>query len=200
MKLDELLFRTSLAHPVNAGLYMAFKHCISFETCLAVNFGFDRFRIVPDIVSKLLRAAICSRFAVLSNPSRRPFLRQVVNLYLLLCTGFDSEHVVLTSATHWSGSRVQVWVKVRAHASHLGDDLAITPEGYSWRQSKVLTAKSMGELLGPRSSNAWAGRTREHKHKVFPSWRQSLRAATGSLEQNMLPLLRYWLSLRVKRV
>ena len=30
-----------------------------------------------------------------SNLSRRPFLGHVVNLDLLLCTGFDSEHVVL---------------------------------------------------------------------------------------------------------
>ena len=30
-----------------------------------------------------------------SNLSRRPFLRQVVDLDLLLCTGFDSEHSVL---------------------------------------------------------------------------------------------------------
>ena len=29
------------------------------------------------------------------NLSRRPFLRQVVNTDLLLCTGFDLEHVVL---------------------------------------------------------------------------------------------------------
>ena len=37
--------------------------------------------------------------------------------------------------------------------------MAITPEGYSRRQSKVLTAKSMAELLGQRSCTAWAGRT-----------------------------------------
>ena len=38
-----------------------------------------------------------SEVAVLfdSNLSRRPFLGQVVDLDLLLCTGFDSEHVVL---------------------------------------------------------------------------------------------------------
>ena len=69
--------------------------------------------------------------------------------------------------------------------------LAMTPEDYSRRQSKDLTAKSMAKLLGPRSGTAWAGRTGEHKHRAFPSRRQSLRAATGSLEENMLPLLRY---------
>ena len=38
--------------------YMAFKHRISFATDLAANFGYFRFRIMPDIVSRLLRAAI----------------------------------------------------------------------------------------------------------------------------------------------
>ena len=98
--------------------------------------------------------------------------------------------------TRWSGCRVQVWVQVWPPACHL----AITPKGYSRRQSKVLTAKSMAKLLGPRSGTAWAGRTGEHKHRAFPSRRQSLRAATGSLEENMLPLLRYWLSSIVKKV
>ena len=36
----------------------AFKHCISYTTNLAANFGCYRFSIMPDIVSKLLRAAI----------------------------------------------------------------------------------------------------------------------------------------------
>ena len=67
--------------------------------------------------------------------------------------------------------------------------LSITPEGYSRRQSKDSTAQSMAKLLGLRSGTAWAGRTGEHKHKVFPSRRQSLRAATGSFEENVLPLL-----------
>ena len=46
--------------------------------------------------------------------------------------------------------------------------LAITPEGYSRRQSKDLTAISMAKLLGQRSSSACAGRTGEHKQRVFP--------------------------------
>ena len=101
-----------------------------------------------------------------------------------------------TLTTLWSGDRVQVWVKVWAPAGHL----AITPEGYSRRQSKVLTAKSMAKLLGQRSGTAWAGRTGEIKHRAFPSQRQSLRAATCSLEENLLPLLRYWLSSSVNKV
>ena len=57
--------------------------------------------------------------------------------------------------------------------------LAITSEGYSRRQSKGFAAKSMAKPLGPRSGTACAGRTGEHKHRAFPSWRQSLLAATG---------------------
>ena len=34
------------------------------------------------------------------NLSRRPFLRQVIDLDLLLCTGFDSEHEVLFTFLH----------------------------------------------------------------------------------------------------
>ena len=55
-------------------------------------------------------------------------------------------------------------------------------------------------VLGPLSGSACAGRTGEHKHRAFPSRRQSLRAATGSLEENMLPLLQYWLSSRANKV
>ena len=69
--------------------------------------------------------------------------------------------------------------------------MEITPEGYSRRKSKVLTAKSMAELFGARSGTAWAGLTGEIKHRALPSGLQSLRAATSSLEENVLPLLRY---------
>ena len=59
--------------------------CILFATILAANFGCYWFRItlievdsesLPDIISKLLRAAILFD----SNLSRRPFLRQVMDL------------------------------------------------------------------------------------------------------------------------
>ena len=92
--------------------------------------------------------------------------------------------------TRQSGCRVQVWVQVLAPACHL----AITPEGYSTRQSKVVTAKSIAELEGHSSGTAWAGRTGEHKHREFPSQLQLLLAAAGSLEEEVL----YWLSSRVK--
>ena len=53
---------------------------------------------------------------------------------------------------------------------------------------RILTAKSKAELLGSRFGTAWAGRMGEIKYRAFPSRRQSLRAATGSLEENVLPL------------
>ena len=64
-----------------------------------------------------------------------------------------------TFTTCWSGCR-------KAPAGHL----AITPKGNSrtLRQSKVLTGKWMGKLLGPRSSTAWMGQTGDtHKHRCF---------------------------------
>ena len=70
---------------------LAFEHNISFATDFAANFGYDRFRIMPDIVSKLLCAAIWSRYAVRFESEQTPFFRicQVLDLDLLLCTGFD---------------------------------------------------------------------------------------------------------------
>ena len=98
--------------------------------------------------------------------------------------------------TCWSGGRVQVWVQVWAPAGHL----VITAEGHYRRQSKVLTAKSNAKLSEQRSSTAWADQTSEHKHRALPNRQQSLQAATCSLEENVLPILQYWLSLRVNKV
>ena len=58
-----------------SGHYMAFKHSISFATYLAANFGCNRFRIMPDIVSKILRAAIWSCCAVRFESEQTPFPR-----------------------------------------------------------------------------------------------------------------------------
>ena len=66
----------------SSSCHMAFKHCISFAAYLAANFGCNWFRIMPDIVSKLLCAANWSSCAVRLAG-------------LLLCTGFDSEHPAL---------------------------------------------------------------------------------------------------------
>ena len=58
-QIAQKIFKSTVeACPVNAGQYMAFKHRISFATDLAASFACHRFKIMPDIVSKLLRAAI----------------------------------------------------------------------------------------------------------------------------------------------
>ena len=76
--------------------------------------------------------------------------------------------------------RVQVWVQVRAPAGQL----AITPEGYSRRQSKVLTPKSMAKVLTAlRHSLGGRAQTQGVLSRL-----QSLQAATGLLEENLLLL------------
>ena len=74
---------------------MALKHRISFATDLAANFACNRFRI--RLISFPIFCAPPSEVAVLFDSilSRLPFLGQVVDLDLLLCTGFNSEHAVL---------------------------------------------------------------------------------------------------------
>ena len=79
-------------------LCVAFKHCKSFVTDLASNFGCDQFRIMPGVVYKLLHAPIRSRCAVWVESEQTPFVRQVVDLDLLFCSvcaGFCSEHAGL---------------------------------------------------------------------------------------------------------
>ena len=51
-------------HPVNADLYLGFKHHISFATDLAANFGCYRSRTITDRVSKLLHTALASEAAI----------------------------------------------------------------------------------------------------------------------------------------
>ena len=67
MIIKSRLLKKSLnkAHTVNVGTlqvstsdYMASKHCFSFVTFLAENFGCNLFRIMAEIVSKLLLPAI----------------------------------------------------------------------------------------------------------------------------------------------
>ena len=54
----------------------------------------------------------------------------------------------------------------------------------------------MAELLGPGASlqhslEPWTGQTGEHKNRAFPSQLQSLLAITGSLQDEVLPLVLY---------
>ena len=52
---------------------MAFKHHISFVTYLAANFGCNQLRITPDVISKLLRAAIWTHCVVQFESEQTPF-------------------------------------------------------------------------------------------------------------------------------
>ena len=88
-------FKSKLKLVDNAGLNLAFKHCISFATDLAPNFGSScnwfRLKIMPEIVSKLLSTA--SLIGIWADALFSDSDRQVVSLDLLLssCTGFNSE-------------------------------------------------------------------------------------------------------------
>ena len=68
---------------------------------------------------------------------------------------------------------------------------------------ECLEGKINGQALG---AALWLclrgldGQAQTQPGREFPSWRQSLQAATCSLEENMIPLLRYWLSSRVNKV
>ena len=53
---------------------MASKHCILLVTVLAANFGCKQFRIMPEIVSKLLHTAIWSCCAVQLESEQMPLM------------------------------------------------------------------------------------------------------------------------------
>ena len=73
-----------------------------------------------------------------------------------------------------------------------------------WRSLQMLFQKVIKGLEGKINGNSLGAALwhclGEHKYRVFLSLLQSLRAATGLLEEHMLPLLQYWLSSRVKKV
>ena len=76
-----------------------------------------------------------------SIPASKQHLQQTCKEFKLTCTVFFRDlRADKTFTTRWSGSRIQV----RVHVCHL----AIKPEGYSRRQSKVLAEKINGQALG----------------------------------------------------
>ena len=88
-QIAERIFKLKIkACPVTAGHYMVFKHQISFATNSEANFDCNLFRIMLDIV------LCCANqiWADSLSSGRCPFLRQVVNIDLLLCTGLNLEH------------------------------------------------------------------------------------------------------------
>ena len=54
--------------------------------------------------------------------------------------------------------------------------------------------------MAKHSCTSWAGQMGKHKHRVFSSLLQSLLSSTGLLEENVLPLMQYWLSSTVNKV
>ena len=54
--------------------------------------------------------------------------------------------------------------------------------------------KINGRALGAVSCTALVDQNGKHKHRAFLSWWQLLQAATGSLEEKVLVLLRYEIS------
>ena len=99
------------ACPINAGLNIAFNafhtlHFISYllNSYLAANFGCYLFRIIPEIVSKTFSHCHVESEHTPSSQTGRQFM--------LLCTGFDSEHTVLFLCLFLL--RDQDWMKRRA--------------------------------------------------------------------------------------
>ena len=136
-------------------------------------------------------------FSVSNGPRKKSNSTQFI-------LGFLSRENLLQPVIHWySGGRDQVWVQLGkfeelwAPACHL----EITPEGYSRSQSKGLTAKwpsSWGSTQALWHSFGWSD-WRAQTQGVSMSAAVTV-ATTGSLEENVLSLLQYWLSLRVKKV
>ena len=105
-KVAQKIFKSKIeARPVsvNAGhynYYIAFKHRISSSFCHLRPIWMQTLDVIDSELRLTSFSSFCappSEVAALfnSNLSRRPFLGQVVDTDLLLCTGFDSEHAVL---------------------------------------------------------------------------------------------------------
>ena len=105
-KIAQKIFKSKIeARPVNAGHYMAFKHRISFatdliaklsvQTLVAINLescqtSFPSFCALPSEVAVLSVLFYSNLNKALSLDSG-----QVIDLYLLLCTGSNPEQAVL---------------------------------------------------------------------------------------------------------
>ena len=90
---------------------------------------------------------------------------------------------------------------VTNHSSLSPSSNPYLPVPVVWQSlQKTIRDKLVGQRSGTAWAASWAGRTGEHKHRTFPSRWQSLRAATCSLEESILPLLQCWLSSTVKKV
>ena len=173
-----ILRNTDIVRKIKKSLFSCLQWCLSVQSSLVEEGWYQ------------LSAFI--NFCILNRPKKNSNSTQIV-----LFQGFQGRQNLHNSLVRWQSSRLQVWVQVQAPACHL----AITSKGnYSRTQSKVLTAKSMAGHLGQLPGTAWAVQTGKHQHRTFPSQVLSLLVMTGSLEENFLCHLWYWLSLRVEKV
>ena len=74
---------------------MAFKDCISFAAANLVVINSESWQPCQGLFPSFF--SLPSEVAVLfdCDPRKYPFLRQILDLDLLLCTGFNSEHLDL---------------------------------------------------------------------------------------------------------
>ena len=100
-----------------------------------------------------------------------------------------------TFITRWWGGRVQVWVQVWAPAGQLAISSKAVPKGYRRFRGQNQWPSSWG------SSPALLERVRLASTNTWCSESAAVAAgATGSLQENMLQLLRYWLSWRFEKI
>ena len=113
---------------------------------------------------------------------------------------FESENTRTCEncARNACNSRMSAWKRVQfSHVRVFSETRAILAcQCVFWLAQRAKTCDKIW-YLGPLPSLGWSDGKIEHR--AFPSRLQSLRAATGSLEENVLPLLRYWLSSGVKK-
>ena len=124
---------------------MTFKHCISFATNLASNFDCNWFRIKPDIVSKLLCAAIWSccaaQFKSEFKSEQTPFPQtgHWFRSALLLCTGFGLHRIWF-----WTWGCVPMsyfllrdqWLIERLSKALVGKNFSPIPSKFSFQLKK----------------------------------------------------------------
>ena len=127
---------------------------------------------MPEIVSKLLRCAVWSGYAVRlestctrnsASPQQKPLLLgQIVCLDLLLCTGFDSEHADLlnfcSDALHyclWATDEwSQNWAKRWALLWLVTSSREIHRNSFSHGKKSVVTAQNIHRHC-PKYTKQW---------------------------------------------
>ena len=108
------------------------SHCIWLQTLVAIDSesrlkSFPSFCVPPSEVAVLFY----------SNLSRRPFLGQVVDLDLMLCTGFNSEHAVLFLC--YIFTQRPMILSEATGAALVGNNFSPMPSKFSFHMKKTVT-------------------------------------------------------------